>query len=501
MELPKVCDIIFIEFTVRKVKPVNVLHVSSECYPFVKVGGLADVVGSLPHELKRLRNADVRVILPLYKTVIDRYGSELQELANFKIDLGTKKNVYVGIKTIRFQNLDFYFIDNLLYFGSREQVYDYGDEAERFAYFQLAVCESLPKIPFIPDIIHVHDWHTAMIPLLVKNKYQATLRARTVLTIHNLAYQGIFPLSEARIFGIDNDPTYEFEGFLNFLKAGILAADLVTTVSETYAREILTDYYGYGLQRVLRSRGKRFIGILNGISYRDFDPGNDKLIKCNYTSDNFIEGKQNNKKALQDQIGFDFPSDKPLIGFVSRLVSQKGLDLVKRIFDEMLASDDFYFIVLGSGEHEYQEFLLGLMGRFPDRVCVKIGYDEKLAHQIYASSDMFLMPSKFEPCGLSQMIALRYGSIPIVRETGGLIDTIQPFNEYELTGNGFSFTHFNAHDMMHVIRYALTVFRIKEAWNAIVKRAMAADFSWVQSAKKYKKAYRLLMPNTKKEKQ
>lgn len=473
---------------------MNVLHVSSECYPFVKVGGLADVVGSLPLEIKRLRNVDVRVALPLYKTIIDRYQDQLEDLLNFTIDLGAKKNVYVGVKTLKFKGVDFYFIDNLLLFGSREQVYDYGDEAERFAFFQLAVLESLSRIPFQPDIIHVHDWHTAMIPLLLKTKYSGTLKAKSVLTIHNLAYQGVFPLSEVSAFGIDSNPAYEFEGFLNYLKSGIVSSDLVTTVSETYAREILTDYYGYGLQRLLRSRGKQFIGILNGISYHDFNPSTDKLIRHNYDIETYQDGKQKNKAALQDLTGFEFPLDKPLLALVSRLVSQKGMDLIKRIFDEMLAIDDFYFIVLGSGEVEYQDYFLGLMGRFPERVFVKIGYDDKLAHQIYAASDMFLMPSKFEPCGLSQMISLRYGTIPIVRETGGLIDTVQPFNEYELTGNGFSFTNFNAHDMMRVIRYALTIFRLPEAWDAIVRRAMLADFSWSQSAKKYRKAYRDLMP-------
>ncbi|NLZ61196.1 MAG: glycogen synthase, partial [Acholeplasmataceae bacterium] len=404
---------------------MNVLHVSSECYPFVKVGGLADVVGSLPLEIKRLRNVDVRVALPLYKTIIDRYQDQLEDLLNFTIDLGAKKNVYVGVKTLKFKGVDFYFIDNLLLFGSREQVYDYGDEAERFAFFQLAVLESLSRIPFQPDIIHVHDWHTAMIPLLLKTKYSGTLKAKSVLTIHNLAYQGVFPLSEVSAFGIDSNPAYEFEGFLNYLKSGIVSSDLVTTVSETYAREILTDYYGYGLQRLLRSRGKQFIGILNGISYHDFNPSTDKLIRHNYDIETYQDGKQKNKAALQDLTGFEFPLDKPLLALVSRLVSQKGMDLIKRIFDEMLAIDDFYFIVLGSGEVEYQDYFLGLMGRFPERVFVKIGYDDKLAHQIYAASDMFLMPSKFEPCGLSQMISLRYGTIPIVRETGGLIDTVQ----------------------------------------------------------------------------
>ncbi len=477
---------------------MNILHVSAECYPFVKVGGLADVVGSLPREIKRLRNADVRVALPLYKIIIDKYGEQMTHLLDFKITVGRKKNVYVGVKTLKHQNIDYYFIDNLFSFGSRDQIYNYGDESERFAFFQLAVLEALPRLGFIPDIVHVHDWHTAMIPVLLRTKYK-DLGAKTVLTIHNLAYQGVFPLLDHGFFGIEYDPAFEFEGFLNFLKAGIVTADLVTTVSETYAREILTDYYGYGLQRLLKARGTQLVGILNGISYTDFDPKTDPLIKRNYTCQDYRAGKQENKLELQDVTRFEFPADKPLIGFISRLVNQKGIDLIRRVFDEMLAVDDFYFMVLGDGEQEYHDYFLGLMGRFPERVYVKIGYDNPLAHKIYAASDIFLMPSKFEPCGLSQMIALKYGSIPIVRETGGLLDTVEPFNEYELTGNGFSFTHFNAHDMMHVIRYALTVHRLPEAWDGLVKNAMAADFSWTRSAKKYRKAYRSILPGRQKE--
>ncbi|NLF48931.1 MAG: glycogen synthase [Acholeplasmataceae bacterium] len=476
---------------------MNVLHVSAECFPFIKVGGLADVVGSLPSEVKRLRNADVRIIIPKHKAILTKYQSQLSHLANFTIEVGRKKNVYVGIDTLKHGNVTVYFVDNLFYFGSRDQVYNFGDESERFAYFQLAVLEALPYIDFKPDIIHVHDWHTGMIPLLVKLTYGEHPFPKTVMTIHNLAYQGIFPLNDYNYFKIPYDSRFEFEGNLNFLKSGIESADLVTTVSRTYAKEILTDYYGYGLQRLLRLKGDGLQGILNGIDYKEFNPVSDRFIKKNYSIDTYLDAKAVNRKDLSRSFQMNFSLGIPIIAMVTRLVSQKGIDLIQRVFDEMLLQDDFYFIVLGDGEKEYVDYLLGLKERFPKKVALSIGYDNKLAHKIYAGADLFLMPSKFEPCGLSQMIALRYGTIPIVRETGGLADTVEAFNEYEQTGNGFSFTHFNAHDMMHVIRYACNIYRVPQAWDLLVKNAMKDDFSWTQSAKLYRQAYRQLMKKQK----
>jgi len=472
---------------------INILHVSAECTPFVKIGGLADVVGSLPNEIKRLRGNDVRVFLPYYKAIPLKFRNKTEDVIDFKIQFNSKKDVYVGIKKLKKGNILYYFIDNEFYFGSRENVYNYGDEGERFAYFQIAVLESLSRIGFNPDIIHIHDWHTGMIPLLIEKRFPK-LHSKTVLTIHNLAYQGIFPLENYRFFNIKYDPLMEFEGFLNFLKCAISKADLITTVSPTYAKEILTDYYGYGMQKLLLQRSNDLIGILNGINYNEYNPEKDRLIPKNYNLETVKEGKLLNKKALFKELGVDFSLDKPIIGLVSRLVSQKGIDLIKRVFDEMLGIDDFYFIVLGSGEEQYENYFLGLEEHFPDKVKVHIGYSNKLAHMIYASSDMFLMPSKFEPCGLGQIIALKYGTIPIVRETGGLIDTVKPYNEYEKKGNGFSFTNFNAHDMMHVIRYAMHIYyHNPESWDIIVKHAMESDYSWAKSAKMYRKAYKSIL--------
>ncbi len=472
---------------------INILHVSAECSPFIKIGGLADVVGSLPNELKRLRGSNVSVFLPYYKAIPKIYRDKTEDVLNFKIQFNSEKGVYVGIKSLKKGNIEYFFIDNEFYFGSRDNVYSYGDEGTRFAYFQVAVLEALPKLGIDPDIIHIHDWHTAMIPMLLKTRFPA-FHAKTVLTIHNLAYQGIFPLEDFKLFNIKYDPKMEFEGFLNFLKCGIAQADMITTVSPTYASEILTDYFGYGMQNLLRSRGSHLLGILNGIDYKEFSPEEDRFIKESYSIENAVEGKLANKKALFKQLDVEFALDKPVIGLVSRLVSQKGIDLIKRVFDEMLGIDDFYFIVLGSGEDQYEAYFKGLEERFPDKVKVTIGYSNKLAHMIYAGVDMFLMPSKFEPCGLGQIIALKYGTIPIVRETGGLVDTVQPYNEYEKVGNGFSFTNFNAHDMMHVIRYAMHIFyHNPTSWKIIIQHAMQSDYSWTQSAKAYRKLYKQLM--------
>ncbi len=472
---------------------MNVLHVSTECYPFAKVGGLGDVVAALPGEIKRLRNVDVRVFLPKYRKIEKTYGKKLEAVTEFFIELGDKSPIYVGVETLKLGNIRYYFIDNIFSFSSRDHLYGYGDDAERFAYFQKAVLEALPKIPFIPDIIHVHDWHTAMIPLLLKTTYK-DLKAKSVLTIHNLAYQGVFPLQDHHYFNIPYDARFEYQGFLNFLKTGITSADLITTVSKTYAEEIMTDYYGYGMQGLLRRRKKDVKGILNGISYKTFNPSNDKYLFVTYDEDSYESGKTKNKSGLFSEIDFDAGIEKPMIGFVSRLVEQKGIDLIKRVFEELLEFEDFSFVMLGTGNSEYEDYFIQLQKQYPNRVRSLITYDERLAHLIYAASDMFLMPSKFEPCGLSQMIALKYGSVPIVRETGGLVDTVNPHNEYENTGNGFSFTNYNAHDMMHVIRYALKVNRHnKEVWKQLVERGMACDFSWKRSAKAYKRTYRQLM--------
>jgi starch synthase len=471
---------------------LNVLHVSAECSPFVKIGGLADVVGSLPNEIKRLKGVETRVILPFYKSIPKQYKNKAQDVLNFKFDFEFEEQ-YVGVKSLKKGNIIYYFIDNDFYFGSRDNVYNYGDEFKRFAYFQLAVLESLKRLDFKSDVIHVHDWHTAMIPLLLEKKYKS-LKIKTVLSLHNMAYQGVFPLQDYKVFNIDYDTRFEFEGNLNFLKTGIVCADIITTVSPNYAQEILTDYYGYGMQNLLKQRGSDVIGVLNGVDYNEFSPEKDKLIPKNFSIEDYKLGKLENKKALFKKLGIDFPLQRPVISLISRLVNQKGIDLIERVFEEMLAVDDFSFILLGNGEASYENYFKELEIKFPRKVKAYIGYSNELAHLIYAASDMFLMPSKFEPCGLGQIIALKYGTIPIVRETGGLVDTIEPFNEYEKSGTGFSFANFNAHDMMHVIRYALHIYKSdKLNWDRLIENAMSSDFSWQKSATIYKGIYRDLL--------
>ncbi len=468
---------------------LKILHVSAECSPFVKIGGLADVVGSLPQEIKRLRNAEVRVMIPFYKSIPKTFRSKAKDLTNFKIDFDNE-SVYVGVKTLKKGNILYYFIDNEFFFGSRDKVYNYGDESKRFAYFQLAVLESIKHLDFTPEIIHVHDWHTAMIPYLVKNKYP-DLKTKTVLSIHNLAYQGIFPLKDYQLFNLDYNHVFEFDGNLNFLKSGIVSADLLTTVSPNYAQEILTDYYGYGMQKLLKQRGGDLIGILNGIDYTEFSPSTDKVIAKNFGIEDFKEGKRANKEALFKELKVNFDLDIPVISLISRLVSQKGIDLIQRVMGEILDNDKLSLIILGSGEEVYESFFKDLEENYPDKVKVYIGYSDKLAHMIYAGSDMFLMPSKFEPCGLGQIISLKYGTIPIVRETGGLVDTIQPYNEFEKEGNGFSFTNFNAHDMMHVVRYAIQIYENDlSTWERIIFNAMNSDYSWQKSARIYRDIYK-----------
>jgi starch synthase len=471
----------------------QILHVSAEVTPFVKIGGLADVVGSLPGEIKRLRGSEVRVILPLYKSIPSNYKKKMEDELSFSINMGDEENVYVGIKSLKKGNILYYFVDNEFYFGSRDDVYNYGDESKRFAYFQLAVLESLKHLNFIPDVIHVHDWHTAMIPLLLKRRYPE-YGSKSVLSIHNLAYQGIFPLQDYQLFSINYTSEFEFQGFLNFLKTGIVTADALTTVSETYANEIMTDYFGYGMQNLLKMRSNDLYGIVNGIDYKEYNPEKDKLIDTHFSLANYRQGKLNNKKALYKQLGIDFDPKKPLVAIISRLVSQKGIDLIERVFSEMLEIDDFKFVVLGTGDQAYENYFKELEKEFPDKVKAEIRFSNQLAHQIYASSDIFLMPSKYEPCGLGQIIALNYGSIPLVRETGGLVDTITPYNEFNSTGNGFSFTNFNAHDMMHVLRYAIHLYQHnKEAWDKIVEGAMTSDFSWKKSAQAYRKLYKKII--------
>lgn len=472
---------------------MKILFAVSECLPFIKSGGLADVAGSLPKELVNL-GTDVRVIVPNYGTIPQHYKKEMRKIADFTVKVGWR-NQYCGILELRLNGVTYYFVDNEYYF-KREGLYGYYDDGERFAFFNRAVLEAIAHVGFFPDVIHCHDWHTGMIPFLQRIEYNQKPGyefIRTVFTIHNLQFQGIFPKDTLEdLLGIStqyfNKEQLEFFGNINFMKAGLVSADMITTVSSTYLEEIQTEYFGENLDGLLRKRKSDLKGILNGIDDQFYNPATDPYLYRNYKSTS-LSLKKKNKQYIQQSLCLVEDTDIPLVVMITRLTKQKGLDLVKAVFHEMMA-EKIQMVVLGTGDLEFEWFFRDMAYQYPDQVRVKIGFNEEFAHQLYAASDMFLMPSKFEPCGLGQMIAMRYGSIPVVRETGGLNDTVKAYDEWSDTGNGFSFTNFNAHDMLYTIRHALSFYHYKNpTWRKLVRTAMNKDFSWAQSAFQYNRLY------------
>ncbi|MCY7852676.1 glycogen synthase GlgA [Bacillus spizizenii] len=472
---------------------MKVLFAVSECIPFVKSGGLADVAGALPKALARLGN-EVAVMLPKYSQIPERWKKRMEKTAECTVAVGWRQQ-YCGIEHMAEGDVNYYFIDNEYYFN-RDSLYGHYDDGERFAFFSRAVLEAAEAVNIQADIVHTHDWHTAMVNYLLKEEYRKHPfyeQMRSILTIHNLQFQGIFPPDVTHdLLGLEMDHFHyerlEYNGFVNFMKAGIIAADHVTTVSPTYRNEILTPYYGEQLEQVLRYRENDVTGILNGIDDTFYQPKSDPYIETHYDSEH-LACKEENKNKLQRRMGLPERSDIPLISMVTRLTKQKGLDLVRRIMHELLEEQDIQLVVLGTGEREFEDYFRYAEFAFHEKCRAYIGFDEPLAHQIYAGSDMFLMPSKFEPCGLGQLIALQYGSIPIVRETGGLYDTVRSYQEEEGTGNGFTFSAFNAHDLKFTIERALSFYRQKDVWKSIMKTAMNADYSWEQSAKEYQRIF------------
>ena len=470
----------------------SILMAAAECAPFAKTGGLADVVGTLSRELKDL-GFDIRLMVPYHRVIKDKYRDAVKHVVSFSVDLGWRSQ-YAGIELLDWDGLPVYFIDNEYYFG--HAIYRGGSfEGEQYAYFSRVILEALPLIGFEPDIIHVNDWHTAMVPMLQKTQYgdKPQSRAKTVLSIHSLGYQGRFDFNFAAdllsIEGKYYSPDYlEYYGGANFMKGGIVFADRIVTVSPTYAEEICTPQFGEGLDGVLRTRRDDLIGILNGIDTEAYNPAADEYISHPYSADD-LSGKQRDKEALIKELGIRIKPDTPLIGMVSRLTRQKGLDLLLTVFDELM-KEDVGLVLLGTGETEYEEFFRSAAFRSDGRAKGLTLFDEALAHRIYAGSDLFLMPSRYEPCGLAQMIALRYGTLPIVRATGGLKDTVMPYNEYTGEGNGFSFDNYDAHDMLNTIRYALKICRDAERLYALRRRAMTQDLSFRKSAEKYAALYR-----------
>lgn len=483
---------------------MKILFAASECMPFVKTGGLADVIGALPKEIIKT-GADIRVILPLYRAIGQEVRERLEHVTYFYINLGWRRQ-YVGIEKLVNDGVTFYFIDNEQYFG-RDYIYGKGgDEGERFAFFSKAVLEALSKIDFVPDILNCHDWQTGLIPVLLKAQYQSLplyKDIKTVFTIHNLQFQGLYPIHMTEELLSLGDWAYtadnlEFYGQASFIKGGIVFADRVTTVSPTYAEEILSPYYGERLDGLLRSRKQFLSGILNGIDTIEYDPESDALIDYNYTADTFAD-KVKNKLALQKELGLNEDANAPVIGLVSRLSNQKGLDLIERVLDSIMATGA-QLVVLGMGESKYVDLFGWAQWKYAGRLAACFQMNHGLAHRIYAGADLFLMPSMFEPCGLSQLISLRYGTLPITRETGGLRDTVLSYNEFTGEGNGFTFFNYNAHDMLYVIERAVDTYKNKrDIFNGLAIRAMRGEYGWDQSAKKYLQLYESILGADKKE--
>lgn len=477
---------------------MKVLFVASECVPFVKTGGLADVVGALPKQLLA-QGADVRVMLPMYSAIESRWREKMEHVLFFYVNLGWRRQ-YVGIEKLVYEGITFYFIDNEQYFG-RNYIYGYGaDEGERFAYFCRAALESLPLIDFVPDVLHCHDWQTGLIPPMLDIQYRKLEQyknVKTVFTIHNLKYQGLFQIDDIEEMVSLGELAYtadslEFYGMCSFIKGGIVFADHLTTVSPTYAQEIQTAYYGERLDGLLRARAQSLTGILNGIDTVEYDPATDPAIAVNYDADTF-EKKAGDKLALQRQLGLREDPEAPIIAMVTRLNAQKGLDLVERVLAEIM-STGAQMVVLGMGESKYEDLFNWAQWKYAGQLSATFQMNHELAHRVYAGADMYLMPSMFEPCGLSQLISLRYGALPIARETGGLRDTVLSYNEYTGDGNGFTFLNYNAHDMLHVIERAVSIYKEKkDVWDMLARRAMRGSYGWDESAKKYLTLYEELL--------
>lgn len=480
---------------------MKILFTASECVPFVKTGGLADVVGALAPVLAA-QGHDVRVMLPLYGSIPEKYREQMTHVVDFEVELGWRKQ-YCGIEMLRQDGVTWYFMDNKFYFD-RPYIYGLGgDEYERFGFFCRGALNALPLLDFQPDVIHAHDWQSGMVPALLKIQYAHLpfyAGIKTMFTIHNLQYQGIFGIREVQdVLGLGDslwtNDKLECFGCANFMKAALVYADVITTVSPSYSEEIQTAYYGERLDGLLRARKHEVYGVLNGIDMADYDPATDGRIAATYSVDD-MAGKAQCKADLQKRLGLDVDPNVPIIGMVGRLSNQKGLDLVDYIIADLL-NQNVQLVVLGMGESRYVNLFSWAESEYKGKMAARFTMDHALAHQIYAGCDMFLMPSQFEPCGLSQLIALRYGTLPIVRETGGLRDTVLSYNEYTGEGNGFSFFNYNAHDMLNTIERAMHYYNEeKETWAMLQQRGMSGDYSWTNSAGKYLELYKGLLGET-----
>lgn len=474
----------------------KVAYVASECVPFIKTGGLADVVGTLPKMFNK-KEYDVRIIVPNYLCIPQKFREKMRYITHFHMDIGWRQQ-YVGVMYLEYEGVPVYFIDNEYYFnGFSPYSNDAKWDIEKFCYFSKAALSILQAIGFRPDIIHCHDWQSGFVPVYLKTMFAANpfyRNMKAVMTIHNLKFQGRWDIKTVQAFS--GLPSYlftpdklEIKKDASMLKGGLVYADKITTVSNTYAYEIQTPEYGEELEGLLRARHESLWGIVNGIDYDVYNPAKDKEIYKNYTIKNYKKYKAENKRALQKELGLPVDENQFMIGIISRLTDQKGLDLVDRVMND-ICQDGVQFVVLGTGDPRYENMFRYYQGIHPAKVSANIYYSDDRSHKMYAACDVMLVPSRFEPCGLTQLMALRYGTVPIVRETGGLRDTVEPYNEYEKTGTGFSFANYNAHEMLNTINYAKEVFyHDKESWHGIQERGMNANYSWETSAKKYQELY------------
>lgn len=474
---------------------VKVLFVAGEAAPFAKTGGLGDVIASLPKELRN-QGLDARVIIPKYSDISEEYKRKLLPETVVQVPVSWRLQ-YCGVEKLEHDGVPFYFIDNEYYFR-RAGFYGHYDDAERYAFFCRAVLEVLPHIDFQPHVLHCHDWHSGMVSVFLQAHYRGNPfyeRMKTIFTIHNLKYQGVFP-KDILINLLDLNWDYftvngiEFYDQINFMKSSITFSDLVTTVSPSYANEIQHSYFGEKLEGVLANRHNDLSGIINGIDYDIYNPATDPNLFINYDGKT-AKRKNKNKLELQKMLGLPPDINKPLLAMCTRLVEGKGIDLVLRVLNEIL-DGDVQMVILGQGDEDYHHTLWQASWIHHNNLSVIIPYRESLSRKVFAAADLLLMPSRYEPCGLGQLIAMRYGALPIVHETGGLKDTIQSYNEFSGEGNGFSFTNYNAHDMLYTIRRALIFYHDKQLWQKLVQRVMRADNSWTNSAKKYRQLYHSL---------
>ena len=475
---------------------MNVLFASAEAYPFIKIGGLGDVAYALPKALNKI-GCSTCVILPLYESIINKYKNEMIKISDFSINLSWR-NQYCGLYKLNYDGIDYYFLDNEYYF-KRKNPYGYYDDGERFSFFSRAVLEAVKYLDnFVPNIIHLNDWHCAMAAPLFKHFYKDDnlyKNMKIVYTIHNLKFQGIF--GHEILEDLLNLPDYyydenmlKFYDGVSFMKGGIMYSDFITTVSRTYANEIKTPFYGEGLQGLLNSKSYKLRGIVNGIDFDIFNPKCDKSINYNYSIEDF-ENKYKNKEALQKEFNFEVNRNIPIYSMITRLTDQKGIDITLQSLEQILyeSNEKIQFVILGSGSFEYENALRYLSYKYPDKFYSYIGYNEALAQKIYAGSDFFLMPSLYEPCGIGQLIALRYGTIPIVREVGGLYDTVNPYNEFTGEGNGFTFKNYDASELLGTIMRSKNIYKDKNIMDNLMRKAMEKDNSWSSSAREYLKLY------------